>query len=400
MSILIVDDSLDNRLLLETYLKAAGHTELLSVESARDAFEQMGMDDPTGAVSEIDLILMDITMPEIDGIEACRRIKNTTHLMDIPLIMVTAHAEAEKLEAAFAVGAADYITKPLNKVELLARVRSALTLKREMDSRKLAYIEIEEKNRELQRESLAKTQILSTASHELKTPLTSIVGYIDRILLQQDRIGPLNERQQRYLETVQRNSHRLKALIDDLLDVSRIESGSLELTLEELDVQQEIEDVVRSMQVQIGEKRIRVVLNVPHDLREVKADRLRFSQVISNLLSNACMYSPEEATTTISAKEEGGLIHIDVSDTGMGISKDDQSKLFTKFFRADNSSTREVSGTGLGLFVTRHLVVAHGGEIWVESEEGKGTTFSFTLPQANIDVEQGDLQVQTTVVQI
>ena len=400
MSILIVDDSQDSRLLLETYLRAAGHTELLTAASARDAFKHLGMDNPASVGAEVDLILLDITMPEIDGIEACRQIKATTHRADIPVIMVTAHTDAENLDSAFAVGAIDYITKPLNKVELLARVRSALTLKRETDGRKLAYIEIEEKNRELEQESFAKTQILSTASHELKTPLTSIMGYVDRVLLEQERVGPLNERQQRYLETVRKNSLRLNVLINDLLDTSRIASGSLELTLTGLDVRQEMEDVLRSMQTLAEEKQIDVVVNISNELPRVQADRLRFSQVITNLLSNACKYSPERATATVTAKEKSGQVQIEISDTGIGISEADQSKLFTKFFRADNSSTREVSGTGLGLFITKNLIEAHGGKIWVESEEGKGSTFSFTLPRAQVEIGHEDSQVHAPVVQI
>lgn len=253
---------------------------------------------------------------------------------------------------------------------------------------------------ELEEASLAKDQILSTASHELKTPLTSIVGYIDRVLLDLERVGSLNERQQRYLETVQRNSHRLKVLIDDLLDTSRITSGSIELSLAELNIRQEIEDVVRSMQALIEDMQIDVVLNIPYDLPAIQADRLRFSQVIANLLSNASKYSAQGSTVTVTVKEETGFVQIDVSDTGIGISEVDQSKLFTKFFRADNSSTRQVSGTGLGLFITKHLIEAHGGEIRVESEEGRGTIFSFTLPQTDVDIEHGNSQVQSSVVQV
>ena len=122
--------------------------------------------------------------------------------------------------------------------------------------------------------------------------------------------------------------------------------------------------------------------------------------MIANLLSNACKYSPEGATATITAKEGPGLIQIDISDTGIGISDADQSKLFTKFFRADNSSTREESGTGLGLFITRHLIEAHGGKIWVESEEGKGTIFSFTLPQAGVENGHEDSQLKAPMVEI
>ena len=219
-----------------------------------------------------------------------------------------------------------------------------LTLKQEMDRRRLAYVELAEKNEELEEESLAKTQILSTVTHELKTPLSSITGYIDRMLGQRERVGPLNERQERYLETVQRNGRRLKVLIDDLLDVSRIESGSLELNLVEIDVRREFEEVVSSLQDRLAEKQQHVVLHISANLPGLKADELRLSQVLTNLLSNACKYSPDGATTIITAEEQDGLIRIDVSDTGMGISKDDLSRLFSKFFRADNSFTRGVSG--------------------------------------------------------
>ena len=366
MSILIVDDSQHSRLLLTAFLKAAGYTEVPAAASAREAFECLGMNDPVGSAAGVDLILMDITMPGMDGVEACRRIKATPCLQDIPIIMVTGHDEAKYLDQAFAAGAMDYITKPVNKSELQARVRSALNLKQEMDRRK--------------QESLAKTQILSTVSHELKTPLTSILAYIDLLMGPPQTMTSLDARQQRYIGRIQKNARRLKVLIDDLLDISRIEAGSLELNLENLEILPEIEEVIHSLQNHVNEKRTKVALNIPSAKYYVKADRLRFSQVMTNLLSNAYKYSPVEATVTITAKESARRIQIDVSDTGIGISTADQSQLFTKFFRADNSWTREVSGIGLGLCVTKHLIEAQGGEIWVESEEGKGSTFSFTLP--------------------
>ena len=246
--------------------------------------------------------------------------------------------------------------------------------------------EISERERgqeELQRSSQAKSQILSTVSHELKTPLTSIMGYTDRLLMRRETIGPLNDRQEMYLQTIQRNSHRLRELIEEPLDISKIESGSLELALSELHVQQEVEDVVMSLQSQFSEKGVSLKLYIPFELW-IRANTFRFSQVMSNLLSNACRYSASGSTTTVSAVESGRFIQIDVSDTGMGMSDTDVAKLFTKFFRADNSWTREVSGTGLGLFITKHLVEAHGGTILVESELGEGTTFSFTVPQARL----------------
>ena len=240
----------------------------------------------------------------------------------------------------------------------------------------------DQKTRELQQESQAKSQILSTVSHEFKTPLTSILSQVQIMLRQPDKVGTLSERQQRYLEGVQEDSRRLRTLIDDLLDVSRIESGTLKLALTELDVQLEIEEVVRSLETQINDQEMRVIPAIPPDMSRVKSDKLRFSQIVSNLLTNACKYSPVGATTTITASKNNGSVQIDVSDTGMGISEIDQSRLFGKFFRVDNSATRGIYGTGIGLFITKHLVHAHGGQIWVKSEEGDGTTFSFTLPLA------------------
>ena len=323
MSILIVDDLPSIQLVLAAFLEDAGYTELLTAASAAEAFRKLGMDNPPKRDPGIDLILMDVMMPDTDGIEACRRIKAVPQLQDIPVIMMTGQGQGEHLEEAFASGAMDYITKPTNRAELGARVRSAMALKREMDRRKLTNLELEQ-------ESLAKTQILSTVTHELKSPLTSIVGYIDVILQQPEMVGPLSETLQEYLEAVQRNSYRLKALIDDLLDISRIEVGSLELNLRELEVQHEVDDVVLSLEGQANEKRIQVVLNIPPNLGLVQADRLRFCQVVTNLLSNAYKYSPVGSTVTIMAKEDPQFVHIGISDTGIGISKDDQSRLFTK----------------------------------------------------------------------
>ena len=397
MTILLVDDQPGIRLMLETLLNDAGYADVTSLGSAQQAFDLLGIYGPSSEAVEIDLILMDVTMPEIDGVVACRIIKESSRVKDIPIIMVTGIADGNELKVAFAAGAVDYITKPPNAIEMLARVRSALESKREMDRRKsfyvsdleeknhqleLAFIELEGKNQELEDASRAKTQILTTATHELKTPLTSIIGYVDRMLLHRDTVGELNQKQAKYLATVQKNAQRLKYLVDDLLDTSQIEAGGLELSLLDLDVLREIEDTVQSMQSQISDKKIDLILEIPADVGRVKADRLRFAQVITNLISNSCKYSPVGSKVTITAARQDQHIQIDISDTGIGISKADQAKLFTKFFRADNTSTREQSGTGLGLYITRHLIEAHGGAIWTESAIGVGTTLHFTWQRA------------------
>ncbi|PKB78788.1 MAG: hypothetical protein BZY88_16640 [SAR202 cluster bacterium Io17-Chloro-G9] len=396
MSILIVDDQDNVRDVLTTVLGGGGYADVLTAGSADEAFALLGLDDPSATISPVDLILMDVNMPVLDGVEACARLKADSHLKDIPVIMITGDTEVTRLTQALSAGAVDYITKPPDFDEMLARVGSAIQSKWEMDRRKSAYFndleekslnlelaltELEKKNQELEQASLAKTQILSTATHELKPPLTSIVGYVDRMLSQQDTVGPLNERQQRYMQTVRNNAYRLKNLVDDLLDISRIEAECLELSLSNLNLAREIEDSIESLRSQFQEKQIKVSITPSPDCPgEIQADQLRFAQVIGNLLSNACKYSPAGTTVTIAARQQGGAAQIDVSDEGIGISQKDQAKLFTKFFRADNSPTREDSGTGLGLYITRHLVEAHGGSVWVVSNEGQGSTFSCLWP--------------------
>ena len=243
------------------------------------------------------------------------------------------------------------------------------------------------KNRELEEASASKSRILVTVSHELRTPLTSIVALVDRMILQQEKVGPLNERQRRYLEAIQESSAELKFQIDDLLDVSRIEANQLELNLVELEARPEIEAAITAMQSRAAEKSIEIAENISSDLCHMKADRLRFLQVVTSLLSNACKFSPPNATVTINAHNEPGRVRIDVSDSGLGLSEDETSQLFTKFFRADNSLNREVSGTGLGLYIAKHLVNAQAGEIWAERVEGRGSKFTFTVPIWDTDFD-------------
>ena len=347
----------------------------------------------------VEIVISDLKLPDGSGLQILWALKKISP--DAAFILITAHASVETAIEAVNEGAFAYHVKPLDIDALKGSVHNSLTQQRlSVENRSLleslqrANQELEEKNVELEQASVAKTQILSTVTHELNTPLTSIMCYVDRLLLGRENVGPLTGRQQRYLEAVHGSADRLKALIDDLLDTSRIESGTLVLAHIEIGVREEIEDAIESMREHINEKDMRVVLDIPKNLR-VLGDRLRFSQVMSNLLSNACKYSPKGATTTVTAKEYGGSVQIDVSDRGIGIPRADQPRLFTKFFRADSSSTREVSGTGLGLFIARRLVEAQEGEIWAESEEGKGSTFSFTLPSADGSTIRDDKPVQT-----
>jgi signal transduction histidine kinase len=232
----------------------------------------------------------------------------------------------------------------------------------------------------------AKTEFMSVASHELKIPMTSIKGYAKLLTL--GAAGELNERQKDFLEIISSNVDRMDRLVADLLDVSRIEASRLRLDMGRVDVQKVVETVVQAVQTQIEAKELALQLDLPPGLPLVWGDQDRLVQVVTNLVSNAYKYTRAGGRITITVTDgqadspPSGFLTISVRDTGVGISPEDQQKLFTKFFRADDPRVRDVPGTGLGLSITKSLVEIHGGEIWFESEADQGTTFSFTLPIA------------------
>ncbi len=222
-----------------------------------------------------------------------------------------------------------------------------------------------------------KTEFISVVSHELRTPLTPIKGYID-LLLEGDA-GELTNEQSEYLKIVEVNTDRLVALVNDLLDISRIEAGRIDLEIKTVVLEEVVQEVLAVHRKQIESRGLSLTVALPPRVPWVKADRGRIVQVLNNLISNAYKYTLSGGIT-ISAVPDGEYLEVTVSDTGVGLSREDQKKLFTKFFRAKNPATKETSGTGLGLAITKSIIEKHEGEIWVESRRGKGTAFHFTLP--------------------
>jgi PAS domain S-box-containing protein len=231
------------------------------------------------------------------------------------------------------------------------------------------------KEREAER---IKDEFVSLVSHELRTPLTSIKGYVD--LLIDGDAGEVTEEQMEFLEIVKSNSDRLVMLVNDLLDVSRIEAGRINLRLQSVDLARSIDEAATSLRPLIEQKGQSLRLELPEDLPNVMADRDRVAQIVINLLSNAHKYTLEGGSVTVRAQVGGDEVQVEVSDTGVGMTPDERDKLFTKFFRAQNPATQDISGTGLGLNIVKSLVDRQGGRIWVTSEPMKGSTFTFTIP--------------------
>jgi len=225
-----------------------------------------------------------------------------------------------------------------------------------------------------------KTQFVANVSHELRTPMTVIKGYADLLLM--GRAGEVNPDQRDYLERIKRHADRLSLLVNDLLDISRIEQGSVELDLTDVSLAAVINDVIGATRVRcMNEGRdIQFVTEMPEDLPPVQADSDRLIQIVNNLISNAYQYTPDGGHVAVRAIVDGAGIQFDVEDTGIGIPAADQERVFDRFFRGEDPLVMKSAGTGLGLSIVQHLVEMHQGRVWFESQEGSGTTFSVWLP--------------------
>ena len=237
---------------------------------------------------------------------------------------------------------------------------------------------LEALNRLIQEVNRRKSEFVTLVSHELKTPLTSMTGYVE--LLLEGQGGQLVQTQREWLGIIGDNADRLIALIDDLLDMARIEAGRIELKRTPIDLVPLIQEVTDVLRPQIEGKGQWLTLDLAEALPAVVVDADRVRQILTNLLANALKYTPSGGRITITARGDVGYVRIAVQDTGIGVAPEEQAQLFTPFFRAQKDATQEVGGTGLGLAITRALVELHGGTITVASVPGQGSTFSFTLP--------------------
>jgi len=244
---------------------------------------------------------------------------------------------------------------------------------------------------ELTRANESKSEFVSFVAHELKTPMTSMKGFTD--LLLSGVAGRLNDQQSNFLGTIRSNIDRMNTLVSDLNDVTKLQTDNLRMEFSPVDFRNIVTETLRPLTKQIEDKGQSLVMNLPKDMPNIMADQNRLIQVMTNLVSNAYKYTPPDGDIYINGevmqrnldakgRDLGPALHISVQDTGIGMSEEDLSKLFTPYFRSENPLTREQPGTGLGLTITRGIIAGHGGQIWVESQLNQGTTFHFTVPLA------------------
>ncbi|HJU56575.1 MAG TPA: sensor histidine kinase [Pyrinomonadaceae bacterium] len=240
--------------------------------------------------------------------------------------------------------------------------------------------ELNEANAKLRELSEMKEEFLALTTHDLRSPLTVISGVIS--FFTSGRLGELSPEQKNMVAMMERNTQSLIELVNDLLDASKLESGTMRLELASINIRGVVDELRESMEPLAKEKEIKLVETLPTDLPPVRADRAKLRRILLNLLSNALKFTQKGGTVEVRAAREGDRVRVAVVDTGVGIAPEDVARLFDKYEQARNRATRGEKGTGLGLYITKQLVELHGSEIKVESELGKGSTFSFTLPVA------------------
>jgi signal transduction histidine kinase len=363
-TVLVVDDEESVALTIQAILRLDGH-DVTAVTTGADALRLLNE-------RQFDVVLTDLRLGDVDGIDILREVQRTSP--DTAAIMLTGYASLESAISALRSGAYDYLMKPSDVEELRATINRAIE-RRELRRR---LVELEEVDR-------LKTQFLSMASHELRTPLTAVSGFIQvarrRLARAAEREGvdwkDEARRAAETLELAQRQSRRLGRLVDELLDVSRLQLGRVELHNTDIDVIASVRETVERTKLQDPTR--------PFALKEeagsatVLGDRDRMDQVFENLISNAMKYSPADSPVTVSVAVEGDEVHVAVSDRGIGIAADELESIFNLFYRSPDPRAGHVSGLGLGLFISREIVKRHGGTLSAESG-GAGSTFHVRLP--------------------
>jgi two-component system, sensor histidine kinase len=369
LNILLVDDRPENLLVLEELLAGEGR-RFVRASSGQEALRFI----LKGAIG---LILLDVQMPDMDGFEVASLIKGNPSTQEIPIIFMTAISKDEKYALkGYVGGAIDYLFKPLNPDITRAKIRVFEDLFHRQEELKAANIELLRVNQQLEDLNMQKNYLLGMAAHDLRNPIGAI-SQLSQLLLSGER---LSEEQGQFLSAIRESSDYILHIIEDLLDVSKIESGKMSLDIQPTDVRALLS---RSLSIHrlIAEKK-GISLELDEDLYSsyLYLDPVKIEQVLGNLLSNAIKYSTWGTEVQIHTQELNDQLTVSVRDQGLGIPKEEQYKLFNGFQTTSVRGTAGEKSTGLGLLICSKIVHAHGGAIQVLSEPGKGSTFWFTIP--------------------
>ncbi|HEX8568658.1 MAG TPA: response regulator [Caulobacteraceae bacterium] len=393
--LLIVDDVFDNRAVLVRRFERRGY-EVTEADSGTAGLELI-------AHQKFDMVLLDWMMPDLDGLEVLRRIRQTHSSVELPVIMVTAKTQSEDIVQALTLGANDYITKPVDFAVALARVTAQIGRKQAEDKVREANDALARANEDLERRiaertvelvetnaqlrvavdearaaNRSKDEFLANMSHELRTPLNGVIGMAQILAA-----TPMNEQQQEMVDIINCSAEGLQTILSDLLDIVDLTSGRVDLTREAVNLGELAREAAASARSAAQQKNLAFSVEIAPDAEgEVEADPMRLRQVIGNLLSNAVKFTErgEIAMTVSRSAEVPERVVIAVRDTGVGFDADTADRLFRRFEQADGSSTRRFGGVGLGLAICQALVEQMGGVIRAEGQPGEGAVFRVELP--------------------
>lgn len=363
--ILVVDDDEIIRKLLRRVLERSGFV-VDEAGSGEGALEQIEAHRP-------DLILLDVVMDGIDGFITCRKIKNTEGMQEVPIIFVTGRSDTGSIVEGLDAGGSDYITKPINRHEALARIRNHLKMRVLMKFQR-EFID------GLKKANLAKNRIIGIASHDLRNPIASIRGLSEFLA----EAGPLTPDQMEIAMTIQTTSDSMLHLVDELLDLSVIESGEERSEREPCSIYEIVSSSLNIYQFTANKKSIKLKLQDEGEIPELLLlDKMQFRRLVDNVLSNAVKYSPAETSVQVTMAREEHLLKIIVEDEGPGIPEDEMHKLFTDFGKTSVQPTGNETSTGLGLSICKKIVETHKGRIYAANKSPNGGAL-FTI---ELDVE-------------
>jgi two-component system sensor histidine kinase ChiS len=383
--ILIVEDEPTNIELMKGQLDGEGYF-VDAVEDGEQALSYVSKNKP-------DIVLLDIMIPKKSGFEVCKIIKSTAETSAIPVIMVTALKDMESRVKGIAVGADDFLSRPVDKSELISRVRSMLRIKQlddelaqEHKTARESHEKLELQQRvlksmstQLMQASHLKYEFIVNMSHALRTPLNVIVGFSE--MLQDGLVGALTEKQAKYVANVLEGGRELQQLITNVVDVFKIDTGKVQLETTEFSLEDALESALQPFASRARREDIKVEIRIAPDVSRICADPQKLGTILGNLFSNAFEFTPHGGAVEVSAEQLGDYVRVVVTDSGPGLSAGDCKRVFSEFFKVPGPGAAATSGSGLGLTIAKKLVMMHGGEIWAESEEGHGASFIFTLPR-------------------
>lgn len=363
--VLIADDDRLNIRILGGILRGEGFVlgEAASGEQALEVY----------ATFQPDLVLLDVTMPGIDGFETCRSLRATYGAECAPVVFITARSDSDDVVEGLGAGAVDYLPKPFKPKEVLARIRSHLQNRILAEQQKLLVEQLRQANQ-------AKNKFLGMAAHDLRNPLASVRGIAE--FLREGAVGPLTPEQLDLVETIHGASTSMLDMVNELLDVATIESGELKLHRGNHDLAELVSKAVAMINREAAKKGTHIVFEHPPVPVILSIDPAKMKQVVDNLLTNGVKYSPPGSTITISVARDdaAGICSLAVRDQGPGIPDNERDKLFKDFSRLSSQPTGGEKSTGLGLAICRKIVEAHRGSIGAENLPRGGCEFRVTLP--------------------